>query len=323
MVGAGAIENSQMQVGDILAVIQYAMQIIFSFLMLSMMSILLPRALISAGIISEVLNTDLTITDNEDSQDFSGDIKGTVEFKNVSFKYPNAEEYVLNGINFKARQGETVAIIGSTGCGKSTLVNLIPRFYDVSEGEVLVDGVDVRKVKLSALRDKLGYVPQKGVLFSGTIASIIGYGIEEDDNFKSNIEFAAKIAQADGFINEKPDGYDSEISQGGTNVSGGQRQRLSIARAIAKDPEIYIFDDSFSALDFKTDSALRKALGEIQGRTKIIVAQRISTVLNADKILVLEDGKIVGEGTHKELIENCPAYIQIAQSQLSKEEIEL
>ncbi len=320
-VGARAVENSQLQVGDIMAFIQYTMQIIISFLMLSMMSILLPRSLISAGRISEVLNTEISIQNADETEKFDDDIKGCVEFKNVSFKYPNAEEYVLKNISFKTNKGETTAIIGSTGCGKSTLVNLIPRFYDVTEGEVLVNGVDVRNADLNELRDKLGYVPQKANLFTGTIASNIGYGLKEYT--QQDLEFAAKIAQSEKMIDEKPGKYDAEISQGGTNVSGGQRQRLSIARAIAKNPEIYIFDDSFSALDFKTDSALRKALNEIEGKTKIIVAQRISTVLNADRIIVLEDGEIVGMGTHKELMENCPSYVQIAQSQLSKGEMDL
>ena len=320
-VGAKAVENSQLQVGDIMAFIQYTMQIIISFLMLSMMSILLPRSLISAGRISEVLNTEISIENANETQSFPEDVKGSVEFRNVSFKYPNAEEYVLKNISFKTNKGETTAIIGSTGCGKSTLVNLIPRFYDVTEGEVLVNGVDVRNADLNELRDKLGYVPQKANLFTGTIASNIGYGLK--DYTQQDLEFAARIAQAEKMIDEKQGKYDAEISQGGTNVSGGQRQRLSIARAIAKDPEIYIFDDSFSALDFKTDSALRKALNEIEGKTKIIVAQRISTVLNADRIIVLEDGEIAGMGTHKQLMESCPTYVQIAQSQLSKGEMDL
>lgn len=320
-VGAKAVENSQLQVGDIMAFIQYTMQIIISFLMLSMMSILLPRSLISAGRISQVLNTEISIKNADETQDFSEDIQGCVEFRDVSFKYPNAEEYVLKNISFKTNKGETTAIIGSTGCGKSTLVNLIPRFYDVTEGSVLVNGIDVRNADLNKLRDKLGYVPQKANLFTGTIASNIGYGLKEYT--QQDLEFAARIAQAEKMIDEKQGKYDSEIAQGGTNVSGGQRQRLAIARAIAKKPEIYIFDDSFSALDFKTDSALRKALNEIEGKTKIIVAQRISTVLNADRIIVLEDGEIVGMGTHRELMENCPSYVQIAQSQLSKGEMDL
>lgn len=320
-VGAKAVENSQLQVGDIMAFIQYTMQIIISFLMLSMMSILLPRSLISAGRIADVLNTDISIENADKTEEFPENVQGCVEFRNVSFKYPNAEEYVLKNITFKTNKGETTAIIGSTGCGKSTLVNLIPRFYDVTEGEVLVNGVDVRNADLNALRDKLGYVPQKANLFTGTIASNIGYGLK--DYTQQDLEFAARIAQAEKLIDEKHGKYDAEISQGGTNVSGGQRQRLAIARAIAKNPEIYIFDDSFSALDFKTDSALRKALNEIEGKTKIIVAQRISTVLNADRIIVLEDGEIVGMGTHKELMANCPSYVQIAQSQLSKGEMDL
>ena len=320
-VGADAVESSQLQVGDIMAFIQYTMQIIISFLMLSMMSILLPRSLISAGRISEVLKTEISIKNADETKDFPEDVQGCVEFRNVSFRYPNAEEYVLRNISFTTNRGETTAIIGSTGCGKSTLVNLIPRFYDVTEGEVLVDGVNVRHADLSALRDKLGYVPQKANLFTGTIASNIGYGL--DEYTQDDLEFAARIAQAEKVIAEKPNGYESEVSQGGTNVSGGQRQRLAIARAVAKNPEIFIFDDSFSALDFKTDAALRRALNEIEGKTKIIVAQRINTVINADRIIVLEDGEIVGMGTHKELIESCPAYIQIAQSQLSKGEMEI
>lgn len=318
--GAESIDLGTMQVGDIMAFISYAMQIIMSFLMLSMLSIILPRASVSASRIAEILNTKLSIHDPETSVSFEANKKGYVEFDNVSFRYPKAEDYVLSNITFTAKPGETTAIIGSTGSGKSTLINLIPRFFDVTEGNVKVDGVDVRQITQHDLREKLGYVPQKGILFSGTIDSNLRYGKENATG--EEVERAAKIAQAYDFIEEKPERYESPISQGGTNVSGGQKQRLSIARAIAKDPEIYIFDDSFSALDYKTDVALRKALKtEIGYSTVIIVAQRISTILHADQILVLDDGKIVGKGTHKELLNSCEVYNQIASSQLSKEEL--
>ena len=320
-VGAHNIDSGAMQVGDMMAFIQYTMQIIMSFLMISMVSVMLPRALVSVNRIDEVLVTDLTIKEAEKPEGFDYNKKGTVEFKNVSFKYPNAEEDVLSNISFTAKPGETTAFIGSTGSGKSTLINLIPRFYDVTEGEILVDGVDIRKVSQHELREKLGYVPQKGVLFSGTIESNLKYG--NVNATEEQVKKAAEIAQATEFIDTKPEKYKTEISQGGTNVSGGQKQRLSIARAIAKDPEIYIFDDSFSALDFKTDAALRRALKkEVVDSTVLIVAQRISTILHADQIIVLDEGKIVGKGTHKELLKNCEVYRQIASSQLSKEELE-
>lgn len=318
--GAYAVDEGSMQVGNVMAFIQYAMQIIMSFLMITAMSIMLPRANVAAVRIGEVLNTEETIRDPEHPRSPQPGAEGTVEFDHVSFAYPGAGENVLTDITFKIAKGQQAAIIGSTGSGKSTLINLIPRFYDVTGGTVRVDGVDVREMSQRELRDKLGYVPQKGVLFSGTIASNISYG-KEDLN-KEEIERAAKIAQAEDFIKEKKKGYDAPIAQGGTNVSGGQKQRLSIARAIAKDPEILIFDDSFSALDFKTDSALRKAIREnTKETTTIIVAQRISTILNADLILVLDDGKAAGIGTHKELMKNCEVYRQIAMSQLSEEEL--
>ncbi len=320
-VGASKIENTTMQVGDLMAFIQYTMQIIMAFLMLSMISIMISRAAVSAKRIAEVLDTEGLIKDPVSVKSFDNNKKGYVEFKNVNFRYPKAEEDVLSNINFTAKPGETTAIIGSTGSGKTTLVNLIPRFFDTTEGEILVDGVDVRNVTQHDLRDKIGYVPQKGMLFSGTIESNIKYGAENAP--KEVIMNAARVAQATEFIEAKDDTYNSPISQGGNNVSGGQKQRLSIARAIAKQPEIYIFDDSFSALDYKTDIVLRKALNEqIKDGTILIVAQRISTVLNADKIIVLDEGKIVGKGTHKELLKSCEVYKQIALSQLSKEELE-
>ncbi|UZP02852.1 ABC transporter ATP-binding protein [Clostridium botulinum] len=320
-VGASKIENATMQVGDLMAFIQYTMQIIMAFLMLSMISIMISRAAVSAKRIAEVLDTEGLIKDPVSVKSFDNNKKGYVEFKNVNFRYPKAEEDVLSNINFTAKPGQTTAIIGSTGSGKTTLVNLIPRFFDTTEGEILVDGVNVRNVTQHDLRDKIGYVPQKGMLFSGTIESNIKYGAENAP--KEVIMNAARVAQATEFIEAKDDTYNSPISQGGNNVSGGQKQRLSIARAIAKQPEIYIFDDSFSALDYKTDIVLRKALNEqIKDGTILIVAQRISTVLNADKIIVLDEGKIVGKGTHKELLKSCEVYKQIALSQLSKEELE-
>jgi ATP-binding cassette subfamily B protein len=318
--GAKGIDLGEMQVGDLMAFIQYTMQIIMSFFMLTMISVMLPRATVSAARISEIIETKLTIHDPEKTHNFIESKKGYVEFENVSFRYPNAEDDVLSSITFTAKPGETTAIIGSTGSGKSTIVNLIPRFYDVTEGIIKVDGVDIRNIKQYDLREKLGFVPQKGILFSGTIDSNIRYG--KQTATEDEVKRAAKIAQAYDFIEEKPDRYQTAISQDGSNVSGGQKQRLSIARAIAKNPEIYIFDDSFSALDYKTDVALRKALkSEIQNSTVIIVAQRISTILHAEQILVLEDGKIVGRGTHQELMKNCEVYQQIASSQLSKEEL--
>ena len=318
--GAHSIDAGTMQVGDMMAFIQYTMQIVMSFLMISMVSVMLPRALVSLDRIDKVLNTDISIKDPENPVKFKEDKKGVVEFKNVSFRYPDAEEDILTDISFTANAGETTAFIGSTGSGKSTLINLIPRFFDVTKGEILVDGVNIKDVKQHDLREKIGYVPQKSVLFSGTIDSNLRYGKKEAT--QDDIEKASRIAQAKEFIESKPEKYETEISQGGTNVSGGQKQRLSIARAIAKDPEIYIFDDSFSALDFKTDAKLRKSLKEeISESTVLIVAQRISTILNAEQIIVLDEGKMVGKGTHKELLNNCEVYKQIALSQLSKEEL--
>ena len=318
--GTYSIDAGTMQVGDMMAFIQYTMQIIMSFLVIGMMSVMIPRASVSAGRICEVIETEPTIKDPESAKEFSGNKKGVVEFKNVSFKYPDAEEEILSDISFTAKPGETTAFIGSTGSGKSTLINLIPRFFDVTEGQILVDGADIREVTQKDLRDKIGYVPQKGILFTGTIASNLRYG--NTNATDEQIREAAEIAQATEFIDSKPEGFDTEIAQGGTNVSGGQKQRLSIARAIAKNPEIYIFDDSFSALDLKTDAALRKALKKKTGdSTVLIVAQRISTILHAEQIIVLDEGRIVGKGTHEELLKNCEVYKQIALSQLSKEEL--
>ncbi|MDD5878679.1 MAG: ABC transporter ATP-binding protein [Terrisporobacter sp.] len=320
-VGAKNIDTGAMQVGDMMAFIQYTMQIVMSFLMISMISVMLPRAAVSANRINEVLEKDIIIKEDKNPQAFDASKKGLVEFKNVSFKYPDADEDILHDINFTANSGETTAFIGSTGSGKSTLINLILRFHDVTKGEIKVDGVNIKNVRLHDLREKIGYVPQKGVLFSGTIDSNLRYG--KKDATQEDIIKAAKIAQSIDFINDKEDKFDSEISQGGSNVSGGQKQRLSIARAIAKDPEIFIFDDSFSALDFKTDAKLRKALkSETSNSTVLIVAQRISTILDADQIVVLDEGRIVGKGTHKELLKNCEIYKEIALSQLSKEELE-
>ena len=320
-VGAKNIDIGAMQVGDMMAFIQYTMQIVMSFLMISMISVMLPRAAVSANRINEVLEKDIIIKEDKNPQAFDESKKGLVEFKNVSFKYPDADEDILHDINFTANSGETTAFIGSTGSGKSTLINLILRFHDVTKGEIKVDGVNIKNVKLHDLREKIGYVPQKGVLFSGTIDSNLRYG--KKDATQEDIIKAAKIAQSIDFINDKEDKFDSEISQGGSNVSGGQKQRLSIARAIAKDPEIFIFDDSFSALDFKTDAKLRKALkSETSNSTVLIVAQRISTILDADQIVVLDEGRVVGKGTHKELLKNCEIYKEIALSQLSKEELE-
>lgn len=318
-IGAGQINYGNMQVGDLMAFIQYTMQIVMSFLMISMVSMILPRALVSAKRIEEVLKTELTIIDPSSSQNINVSKKGYVEYQNVYFKYPDGEE-VLSDISFTAKPGKVTAIIGSTGSGKSTLVNLLPRFFDVTSGKILIDGVDVRNLTQHELREKIGFVPQKGVLFSGTIKSNIKYGKKNAKD--SEMKRAAKIAQASQFIESKDEAYDTEISQGGTNVSGGQKQRISIARAVIKNPEILVFDDSFSALDYKTDVALRRALREeTKNTTKILVAQRISTVLDAYEILVLDKGKIVGRGTHKDLMENCDTYRQIAFSQLSKEEL--
>ena len=319
-VGGHGVEEGLLQVGDMMAFIQYMMQIVMAFLMISMISIMLPRASVSANRINEVLETEPDIQDKPEIKKFDNNKKGLVEFKNVSFRYPDADTEILEDINFTAKPGQTTAIIGSTGSGKSTVVNLLPRFYDVTGGELLIDGVNVKDVSQKQLRDIIGFVPQKGILFSGTIESNIKYS-DENMSDKKMIE-AAEIAQATEFIDSKEKKYKDEIAQGGGNVSGGQKQRLSIARAIAKDPEIFVFDDSFSALDFKTDSKLREALAEkTENKTVIIVAQRISTILNADQIVVLEEGKVVGIGTHEELMKNNETYRQIALSQLSEEEL--
>ena len=319
--GAQNVDKGIMQVGTVMTFMQYAMQIVISFLFISLLSILLPRASVSAKRINEVLETETLVKDAKNLKKFDPNKKGIVEFKEVSFKYPDAESEILTDINFVAKPGEVTAIIGSTGSGKSTVVNLLPRFYDVTGGEIIVDGVNIKDVAQKDLRDIIGFVPQKGVLFSGTIESNIKYS---DENMSDEqMVKAAEIAQAEEFINNKEDKYCSEIAQGGNNVSGGQKQRLSIARAIAKNPEIFVFDDSFSALDFKTDLRLREALEEVtRDKTVIIVAQRISTIMNANQIIVLDEGKIVGKGTHKELMENNEVYRQIALSQLSKEELE-
>ena len=308
--------------GDMVVFSSYAMQVIMSFLMLAMIFMMLPRASVSANRINEVLDTEITIKDGKINTDTTGE-KGTVEFKNVSFKYPDAEEYVLKNISFKANKGDTVAFIGSTGSGKSTLINLIPRFYDATEGEVLVDGVNVKDYTQEFLHDKLGYVPQKAVIFNDTVSGNVSYGENgKGEITDKKIKEAIEVAQAREFVEKMDDKYDTHIAQGGTNVSGGQKQRLSIARAIARDPEIYIFDDSFSALDYKTDSVLRKELKKYtKDATTLIVAQRIGTIMNADKILVLDNGKCVGQGTHKELLKTCEIYKQIALSQLSEEEL--
>ena len=319
-VGGHSINDGAMQVGDMMAFIQYAMQIIMSFLMICMISVMLPRAAVSAERVDEVLKSETKIHDPKEPKTLPKNGKGEVAFEHVSFHYPGAEEDVLHDITFTAKPGETTAFIGSTGCGKSTLINLIPRFYDVTEGKITIDGQDVRDLTQHALRDKLGYVPQKGVLFSGNIASNIMFG--NPAGSEQEMTEAAQIAQAVEFIDTKPERYKSPISQGGANVSGGQRQRLSIARAIAKHPDVYIFDDSFSALDYKTDTVLRSALKEkTTDSVVLIVAQRISTILHAEQIIVLDDGKIVGKGTHEELLKTCDAYYQIAASQLSESEL--
>ena len=319
--GAHGISDGQMQVGDMMAFIQYTMQIIMGFLMLCMISIMLPRAAVAADRVEEVLKSETMIHDPKQEKHFPEDGKGILTFDHVSFRYPGADEDVLEDITFTAKPGETTAIIGSTGSGKSTLVNLIPRFYDVTSGDIMLDGVDIREVKQQELREKLGYVPQKGVLFSGDIASNIMFGNSHGSDDEM-IE-AAEIAQATEFIDTKPEKYKSPISQGGSNVSGGQKQRLSIARAIAKHPQVFIFDDSFSALDYKTDVTLRRALAEkTSGSTVLIVAQRISTILHAEQIIVLDEGKVAGKGTHAELLKNCPVYREIAESQLSRKELE-
>ena len=320
-VGASGIDSGVMQVGDMMAFIQYTMQIIAAFLMISMLSVMLPRASVSANRIQEVLDTPLSITDPQAPKDFDVSMRGTVEFRDVCFRYPGADEDMLSHISFTAKAGETTAVLGGTGSGKSTLINLIPRFYDVTAGEVLVDGRNIKEVSLNDLRGRIGYVPQKGVLFTGTVNENLTFG--SDGIPQERVREAARIAQADGFIQEREGGYDSDIAQGGANVSGGQKQRLSIARAVAKAPEIYIFDDSFSALDFKTDAAVRSALRTSTSEaTMIIVAQRISTVMHAEQILVLDEGRLVGRGTHEELLRDCEVYRQIAMSQLSKEELE-
>lgn len=321
-VGSKQLDLGNIAIGDMMAFIQYAMHIIMSFLMIAMIFIMIPRASVAADRVNEVLSTDLKIKDPDYAQAFDENKKGLVEFKNVTFKYPGAHEAVLSDINFVAEPGKTTAFIGSTGSGKSTLINLIPRFYDVSEGEILVDGVDVRNVKQHDLRELIGVVPQKGILFSGTIRSNLQYGAH--DATDEELNEVVRISQAKEFVDAKPKGLDEEISQGGTNVSGGQKQRLAIARAIAKNPEILIFDDSFSALDFKTDAILRKELNHLTSKTNntvLIVGQRIASIMDADQIIVLDNGKIVGKGTHDELMKNCEVYQEIAYSQLSKEEL--
>ncbi|HOO31514.1 MAG TPA: ABC transporter ATP-binding protein [Thermotogota bacterium] len=319
-VGAHQIESSGMQVGDMMAYIQYAMQIIFSFIMLTMMFIMIPRASVSGVRVSEILKVKPQIKDPENPKVFPKTFKGKIEFKDVCYKFPGAEENILNKINFTAMPGQTTAIIGSTGSGKSTLLNMIPRFYDVCGGQILIDDIDIRDVNQHDLRDRIGYVPQKGILFSGTIESNLKYA--DENATQAEMEKAAEIAQAVEFIDSKDEGYESAISQGGTNVSGGQKQRLSIARALLKKPQIYLFDDSFSALDFKTDAALRRKLKKETGdSTMIIVGQRIATIKNADQILVLDEGNIVGTGKHNELMKSCQTYKEIALSQLSEEEL--
>lgn len=325
-IGAGLIESANMSdkislFGDMVVFSSYAMQVIMSFLMLAMIFMMLPRANVSAKRVNEVLDTVISVKDGKGAK---AKEVGTVEFKNVSFKYPDAEEYLLEDISFKAKKGETIAFIGSTGSGKSTLINLIPRFYDATKGEVLVDGVDVKEYKLKDLYNKLGYIPQRAVMFNGTVSSNIAYGENgKGEITKEKIKDAVKVAQAEEFVSKMENTYDAHIAQGGTNVSGGQKQRLSIARAIARNPEIYIFDDSFSALDYKTDSVLRKELKKYtKDATILIVAQRIGTIMNADKIIVLDNGKCAGIGTHKELLKTCDVYKEIALSQLSKEELE-
>ena len=319
--GAHLISSGNLQIGNMMAFLEYAMQVIISFLLLSMVFIMVPRAAVSVKRVGEVLDTLPSIVDPQSPQQLPHDATGKIEFKDVTFTYPDADLPVLSNINFTAEPGQTTAFIGSTGSGKSTLINLIPRFYDVSAGQILLDGVDIRQLKLEDLYEQIGYVPQKGVLFSGTIASNIKYG-----NAKASqklVEKSAKIAQAAEFINELKNGYKNEIAQGGSNVSGGQRQRLSIARAIAVEPNVYIFDDSFSALDFKTDAKLRLALAkETKHKTVLIVGQRINTIMNADKIIVLDEGKIVGQGTHQELMKNCEVYQEIAASQLSEDDLQ-
>ena len=319
-VGAKQVSSFHMNIGDMMAYMQYAMQIIMAFLMMSMMFIMFPRAAVSAARIAEVLDTQASILDTTEPVTFKASFEPTVEFRNVNFRYPGGQDNVLHNVNFFAKSGQTTAIIGSTGSGKSTLVNLVMRFYDVSSGEILVDGQDIRTVTRRELRDKIGYVPQKSVLFSGTIKSNLSYA--DKQSTQENLEKASSVAQATEFISSKEEGFDAIIAQGGTNVSGGQKQRLSIARALVKNARIYIFDDSFSALDLKTDRNLRAALKKDTGRSTILlVAQRISTIMNAEQIIVLDNGYIVGSGTHSELLRNCEVYQQIAHSQLSEEEL--
>ena len=318
--GAWLVDAGTLEIGNMMAFLQYAMQVIISFLMISMVFIMVPRAAVSVRRVSEILDTQPSITDPKQPNHLPADGVGKIEFRDVTFSYPGADLPVLLGINFTAEPGQTTAFIGSTGSGKSTLINLIPRFYDVSAGQILLDGVDIRNVMLSELTSRIGYVPQKGVLFSGTVASNISYGNQRAS--RKELEKAAQVAQAAEFINELDGAYDSNIAQGGSNVSGGQRQRLSIARALATQAQIYIFDDSFSALDFKTDARLRRALAkEMKHKTMLIVAQRINTIMNADKIIVLDEGKIVGQGTHAELMQSCRIYQEIAASQLSDGEL--
>jgi len=319
-VGAHQVAQATMQVGDMMAFLQYAMQIVFSFLMMSFMFIILPRASVSANRIADVLDTTPTINDPAVPQTFAQPIRGRVEFKNVSFRYPGADEDVIHEISFTAQPCQTTAFIGSTGSGKSTIINLIPRFYDVTEGAILLDGVDIRSVTQQDLRNLIGYIPQQSTLFSGTIESNLRYA--DEDASQETLDLAVEIAQAAEIIAAKPEGWNSEVAQAGANLSGGQKQRLSIARALVKNAPLYIFDDSFSALDFKTDAALRRALNEKAGcSTLLIVTQRVATILHADQIIVLDDGRIVGRGTHAELMTSCETYREIALSQLSLEEL--
>ena len=326
-IGAALIKDVEMLLrpalyGDMTSFMAYGIQVVISFMMLIMIFMILPRSLVSARRLNEVLDLKPSVSDAENPVIPPEEVKGEVEFRNVSFKYPDAEEYVITDISFKANKGDTVAFIGSTGSGKSTLINLVPRFYDATKGEVLVDGVNVKDYKLEDLHRKLGYVPQRGVLFSGTVDSNVNYGYGAEGRTEEDVKRAVAIAQGSDFVEKMEGAYSAAIAQGGTNVSGGQKQRLSIARAVVRDPEIFIFDDSFSALDYKTDRVLRSALDKETGHaTRLIVAQRIGTILDADKILVLDEGKVVGQGTHKELMENCEVYRQIAYSQLSKEEL--
>ena len=318
--GAHLISDGNLEIGNMMAFLQYAMQVIISFLMISMVFIMVPRAAVSVRRVGEILDTRPSIVDPDKPKNLAKNGHGRVEFRDVTFSYPDADLPVITGVNFTAHPGQTTAFIGSTGSGKSTLINLIPRFYDVSAGQILLDGIDIRDLKLSDLYGQIGYVPQKGVLFSGTVASNVAYGNEQ--TAPAVIKQSVKIAQAKDFVDKMDDGYDSDIAQGGSNVSGGQRQRLSIARALAVKPNVYIFDDSFSALDFKTDAKLRQALSkETKDKTVLIVGQRINTIMDADKIVVLDEGKIVGQGTHDELMKNCTVYQEIAASQLSDEEL--